>query len=239
MIGIFSKTIDSNFIEAAGYGGLDFVILDMEHGSNNLITIHNHVRAATLANLKSIVRVKSCDENEIGSVLDAGASGVQVPNITSAEMAKKAVAAARFSPVGSRGVCRFVKDAQFGQKDRNLYFKEANEKLLILQVEGKKGVSEIDEIIKVKGYDILFIGPYDLSQSLGIPGQVNDPRIFDLCQSLVEKAANAGLQLGVFVDNFEQTKKYKDAGLTYIAYSVDVSIFREAIHTLVTNIDSL
>jgi 4-hydroxy-2-oxoheptanedioate aldolase len=239
MLGIFSKTTDSNFIEAAGYGGLDFIILDKEHGPSDDVIIQNHVRAAKVANLKSIVRVKSCDAGEIGSALDAGASGIQVPNIASADMARKAVSAARFAPLGTRGVCRFVNDARFGSKDRNLYFQEANQKLVVLQVEGKEGIADIDEILKVKGFDILFIGPYDLSQSLGISGQVNDPRIFELCRGLVGRAKDAGLELGVFVDDFEQARKYKEAGLGYIAYSVDVSIFREAVGTAVSTFNSL
>src|SRR6056297_2134561 len=118
MIGIFSKTTDSNFIEAAGLGGLDFIILDKEHGPLNDEIIHHHVRAATLSNLKSIVRVRECNEAEIGAALDSGASGVQVPNISSAAMAQKAIEAARFAPDGLRGVCRFVRDAEFGNKDK-------------------------------------------------------------------------------------------------------------------------
>lgn len=239
MLGIFSKTLDSNVVEATGVAGVDFIILDMEHGPNDWSTIHNHARAAKVAGIKSIVRVTSCEENAIGSALDAGVDGVQIPNITSAKMAQQAVNAARFSPLGSRGVCRFVKDAHFGQKDRNLYFKEANEKLVVLQVEGKEGVAQIDDILQVKDFDILFIGPYDLSQSLGIPGQIEDPRIFELCQELVERTQEQGLGLGVFVDTMEQAQKYKNLGLSYIAYSVDLSIYREAVSNVVNSFKSL
>jgi 4-hydroxy-2-oxoheptanedioate aldolase len=238
-LGIFSKTSDSNLIEASGYAGFDFVILDMEHGPNDRITIHHHARAAQVGGLKSIVRVKSCDENEIGSALDAGVDGVQVPNISSAEMALKAVRAARFAPLGERGVCRFVKDAQFGKADRKVYFSEANKKLLVLQVEGKEGVAAIDAIMQIPGFDILFIGPYDLSQSLGIPGEIEDPRIFELCESLVSKAQQNGLGLGIFVDDLKQAKKYKDLGFTYIAYSVDLSLYREAASSLVRSFKTL
>ena len=239
MLGIFSKTLDSNVVEATGYAGADFIIFDMEHGPNDWATIQNHARAAKVAGLKSIVRVTGCDENAIGSALDSGVDGVQVPNISSAKMAQDAVNAARFSPMGSRGVCRFVKDAHFGQKERKLYFKEANEKLVILQVEGKEGVAQIDQILQVKGFDILFIGPYDLSQSLGIPGQIEDPRIVDLCKDLVKRTKELGLSLGVFVDTMEQAQKYKVIGLSYIAYSVDLNIYREAVSDIVESFKSL
>lgn len=239
MLGIFSKTLDSNVVEATGFAGADFIILDMEHGPINWSTIQNHARAAKVSGIKSIVRVTGCDDNSIGSALDAGVDGVQVPNITSAQMAQEAVNAARFSPLGSRGVCRFVKDAHFGQKDRNLYFKEANEKLVILQVEGKEGVAQIDEILQVEGFDILFIGPYDLSQSLGIPGQIEDPRIVDLCKDLAQRTQESGIGLGIFVDTIEQAQKYKNLGLSFIAYSVDLSIYREAVNSIVKSIKSL
>lgn len=239
MLGIFSKTTDSNFVEAAGLGGLDFIILDKEHGPVNNEIIHHHVRAATVSNLKSIIRVRECNEAEIGAALDSGASGVQVPNISSVAEAKKAIEAARFAPNGSRGVCRFVRDANFGDKPKQVYFKEANSKMLILQVEGKEGINNIDAIIALKNFDVLFIGPYDLSQSLGIPGEVDHPMIFELCKSLTEKASHANLKLGVFVDNFSQAEKYKKVGFEYIAYAVDVSIFRESISNLVSTFDSI
>jgi 4-hydroxy-2-oxoheptanedioate aldolase len=239
MLGIFSKTTDSNFIEAAGLGGLDFIILDKEHGPLNDEIIHHHVRAAALSNLKSIVRVRECNEAEIGAALDSGASGVQVPNILSAAMAKKAIEAARFAPDGLRGVCRFVRDAEFGNREKQVYFKQANSKMLVLQVEGKKGVEAIDEIIALKGFDVLFIGPYDLSQSLGIPGEVDHPAIFDLCKGLVKKVLQANLKLGVFVDNISQAERYRKIGFEYIAYSVDVSIFREGIMDVVSRYKAL
>ena len=239
MIGIFSKTLDSDVVEAACLGGIDFIILDMEHGPNNWSSIHNHTRAAKLIGTKSIVRVTGCNPSSIGLALDSGADGIQVPNIISAKMAREAVSAARFSPLGSRGVCRFVKDAEFGQKNRNTYFKESNDKLLILQVEGKEAITQIDEILKIKGFDILFIGPYDLSQSLGIPGQVEHPQIFTLCQELVEKGKESGIMLGIFVDTFEQAQKYKSLGIEYVAYSVDVNIFREAVNNIVISFNSI
>ena len=239
MIGIFSKTLDSNIVESACLGGIDFIILDMEHGPNNWSSIHNHTRAAKIIGTKSIVRVTDCNPSSIGLALDSGVDGVQVPNIISAKMAREAVSAARFSPLGSRGVCRFVKDAKFGQKKRDIYFKESNEKLLILQVEGKDGIAQIDEILKVKGFDILFIGPYDLAQSLGISGQVEHPQIFALCQKLVERAKKSGKTLGIFVDTFEQSQKYKSLGIEYIAYSVDMNIFREAVNSIVASFNSI
>ena len=177
MLGIFSKTTDSSFIEAIGLSGLDFVIIDQEHGPVQRERLYDHIRAAKAGKIKPIVRVSGNNHNLIGSALDAGALGVQVPNISSAEEAKTAIDAARFYPIGNRGVCRFVSAASYGEKDKAEYFTESNKNLLILQVEGKEGVENLQEILSLKGFDILFIGPYDLSQSLGFPGQISHPKV--------------------------------------------------------------
>ncbi len=225
MIGIFSKTIDSNFIEAAGYSDLDFIIIDQEHGSASLEIIHNHIRAAKLSGIKSIVRVPNNSPNSIGSVLDAGAEGVQVPNISNYEEAYESVKSARFHPDGMRGVCKFVRAADYGLKDKNLYFKEANTATLILQIEGVDGVKALDEILTIDGFDVVFVGPYDLSQSVGFPGMIDHPKVIKLIKEIVQKVKKSNKKLGTFADNIEIAKKLKNMGFNYIAYSVDVNLF--------------
>ena len=232
MKGIFSKTIDSNFIEAIGFGGMDFVIIDQEHGPIHNETLHNHVRAAKIGGMLSIVRVKGVDANAIGAALDSGADGVQVPNISTAEEAHAAVQAAKFYPSGNRGVCRFVRAAEFGGKQKEDYFAGANEKLVILQVEGTEGIDNLDEILKVQEFDILFIGPYDLSQSLGIPGQIDHPKMETLMNDVAEKAQRQGKKLGTFADSISTAQKLLKGGFEYLAYSVDLNIFLEAVKTL-------
>lgn len=226
--GIFSKTTDSAFVEAAGIAGLDFIILDTEHGPVNLETLHHHVRAAKLTRMASIIRVNSVDSHAISSALDTGADGVQVPNISTAQQAQDAVKAARFHPHGSRGVCRFVRAANFGDQHKDDYLATANDKLLILQVEGLEGINNLDEILEVPGFDVLFIGPYDLSQSVGKPGQVNDPEVLRLMQTIADKTKTKGIILGAFSDTLERNASLKSEGFNYIAYSVDVNIYLRA-----------
>ncbi len=232
MLGIFSKTTDSNFVEAAGFAGLDFIILDQEHGPVNLESLHNHVRSAALSGMKSIIRVAANEPHYIGSAFDTGADGVQIPNITSAEDAMQAVQSARFHPLGMRGVCRFVRAAEYGRTDRNRYFSESNKKMLVLQIESRKGIESIDEILKIEPFDVLFIGPYDLSQSLGLPGQIDHPEVVGLIRQIIGKIQNAGKIAGTFADTPETVKKMKELGFFYLAYSVDISLFAEKIKSL-------
>jgi len=227
--GIFSKTTDSAFVEAAGIAGMDFIILDTEHGPAGLETLHNHVRAARLTPMASVIRVKGIDANGIGSALDTGADGVQVPNISTAQQAGAAVDAARFYPHGSRGVCRFVRAADFGDMGREKYFAAANEKLLVLQVEGREGVENLDAILEVQGFDILFVGPYDLSQSVGVPGDVESPEVLALMRDIAAKAREKGVLLGAFSDTLKRNNTLQEEGFAYIAYSVDINIYSEAL----------
>jgi 4-hydroxy-2-oxoheptanedioate aldolase len=231
--GIFSKTTDSSIVEAAGYSGLDFIIIDMEHGPVSLEIAHNHARASLVNNMLPIIRVKDVDAHSIGSALDAGALGVQVPNISNASQAREAVNAARFYPDGMRGVCRYVKAANFGSLDKQLYFEQANQSLLILQVEGVEGIKNLDEILSVKGFDILFIGPYDLSQSIGKPGQVNSPEVLALMQKIAKKSLKKNIILGAFSDSLNRNRSLKNEGFNYIAHSVDINIYLEACQKIV------
>ena len=202
----------------------------MEHGLSTTETINNHIRASLLTGMAPIVRVKGVDSHAIGSALDMGAIGVQVPNISTAEEAQKAVQSARFHPDGMRGVCRFVRAASYGGTNKEDYFREANQAILILQIEGKKGVENLDEILAVKGYDIIFIGPYDLSQSIGLPGQIDSPEVTSLICEISEKVSKKCAGLGTFSDCIQRGRSTLKLGsFNYIAYSVDISIFRDAV----------
>lgn len=120
--GPFMKTSDAMFVEIAGIAGFDFAILDMEHGPTSLQDQQNNVRASCLRGMLPIIRVNELSENAIGSALDIGASGIQVPQITCSEEAVRVVNYAKFYPQGMRGVCRFVRAADYSSLPRSSYF---------------------------------------------------------------------------------------------------------------------
>ncbi|MFR5876143.1 MAG: HpcH/HpaI aldolase family protein [Eubacterium sp.] len=226
--GPFMKTGDPMFVEAVGLAGFDFVILDTEHGPVDIESQQNNVRAAEARNTVPIIRLKDKAENTIGRALDIGAYGIQVPQISSAEEAREVIKFAKFYPYGLRGVCRFVRAADYSAQNRYEYFESSKDIIIILQLEGIDAIKNIDEILAVEGVDILFIGPYDLSQSLGLPGQVNNPIVVNAMKEIVSKAKNADKVIGCFVDTLEDLKMWKSLGLQYLSYSVDVGIFYDA-----------
>jgi 4-hydroxy-2-oxoheptanedioate aldolase len=237
--GPFMKTADTAFVECAGYAGFDFVILDMEHAPTGFADLQNLIRGAGVAGIVPIVRTPDASGTAIGKALDLGAGGIQVPQIQSTEEAEAVVRAARFFPKGERGVCRFVRAARYSSMPRNEYFESANEALIILQVEGARVLDELDDILSVDGLDILFIGPYDLSQSLGVPGQVAHPYVTAAIERITLRAKQAGALTGIFCDTFEAAARWRQAGIQYLSYSVDTGIFTDACTTIVDKLKQI
>ena len=228
VLGPFSKTEDPAMVEAMGYAGFDFLVLDLEHGPNTVLSLQNLVRAAQLSGILPIVRVKEDLPNVIGEVLDIGAGGVQVPKITTADEARAVIQAAKFAPLGMRGVCRYVRAADYSAKDRFEYFKEANEALVILHLEGRKALENAEDIIRVPGIDIIFIGPYDLAQSLGLMGQTDHPAVAGKLREIVKLCAPKGIAVGTFVETPRSAAKWIKLGVRYISYKVDTGIMLDA-----------
>jgi len=238
LFGPFCKTSDPAIIETLGYAGFDFVILDMEHGPNSVETVQHLVRAAEIAGIVPIVRVPSGNLEMISKALDIGAAGVQVPQITGAADVEAAVRAARFAPHGERGVCRYVRAAAYSATDKSEYFRKANDALLVVQLEGKTALRNMDEILSVKGPDVVFIGPYDLSQSLGHTGEVNHPLVVKKMQEIVTACLRRGIAVGNFTETPEQAAFWTRLGLRYMSFSVDVGIMYESGKDLVSRLRS-
>ena len=229
MIGIFCKTNDLAIIMSAALGGADFVIIDREHGNASWDFIRVVSHSMKPYDCKIIVRVESNDSHLIGKALDNGADGVQVPHIETEIDAVKAVSSGKFSPLGNRGVCRFVSAADYGNMERNIFFQGANNTWIVLQIEGQEGIANFGRIAVLDGVDILFIGPYDLSASLGLIGQVRHVLVNRKIEELASIAKSSGKKLGIFVDSEDDMLHYKSLGFEYIAYSVDLNIFGEAV----------
>lgn len=228
-IGPFIKLLDPSIVEIAGLAGFDFVIIDMEHGPHTVPTAQNMVRAAKLRGVTPIIRVTENNPAHILRALDIGAEGVQVPQIGNREDALRTVKASKFYPQGERGVCRYVSAADYTATDRFEYFSGSNDQnLTIVHIEGQEGIRNLPEILQVEGLDIVFLGPYDLSQSCGVPGQVDHPLVAEKMQQAVELATQAGVAVGTFVDNVEAGHKWMKLGVQYISFAVDVGIFFEA-----------
>lgn len=238
--GVFCKTNDPFFIKVLGKSGFDFVILDNEHGPNAVRETFPLVMTSWATGMYPIVRVGKLDDIRIQRILDLGIAGVQIPQIQSKADAESVRRFSKFHPKGRRGMCRYVMAADGGLMEGPDYFRSQNEDVaVIIHIEGQEGIDNLDGIIEVEDIDVIFIGPYDLSQSLGIPGQVKDPRVQSAIAEIVGKCRAKNKHVGIYVDDAEGAKRYKDMGVKYIGISVDVNIFAKACAGMVEQLKAL
>ncbi|MEA3485690.1 MAG: aldolase/citrate lyase family protein [Candidatus Aerophobetes bacterium] len=239
-IGPFMKFTDPAAVEIGGFAGFDFVIIDTEHGPISIETAQNLIRAAEIAGITPIIRVKENSSSSVLRALDIGAQGVEIPQISTREDALRAVEAAKFFPEGERGVCRFVRAAGYSSLEQYEYFESSNkEVMVIVHIEGVEGVKNLKDILTVKGLDVIFLGPYDLSSSCGLTGQVNHPLVIKKMEEAVKLSREANIAVGTFVDDIEAAKRWINAGVRYISFSVDVGIFYESCCRIVKNLRDL
>jgi 4-hydroxy-2-oxoheptanedioate aldolase len=237
VIGPFMKLDSPTVVELAGLAGFDFVIIDMEHGPLNLLVAENMIRAAHLRNMIAIIRVGENNPLMISRALDIGADGVQIPQISNALDAVRAVQASKFYPEGERGVCRYVRAAEYTHLPKAKYFVQANhDTSVIIHIEGQEGFKNLDEILQVDGIDILFIGPYDLSQSLGVPGDVENPKVVAEVTRIINKASEFGKIIGIFTEDVSSARNYISRGIQYISYSVDVGMILNQFQSIASEI---
>ncbi len=228
VFGPFVNLCHPAVMEVAGLAGFDFAIIDTEHGEISSDRAVDMIRAAKLSGISPIVRVYGNQPELIAKALDIGAEGVQIPQISTKAAAEAAVKAAKFSPQGERGCNAYVRAAQYSHRNKLTYFADANkETTVIIQVEGMEGVNNIADILTVEGMDVLFIGPYDLSASLGIPGQVEHPLLIAEVEKTMAMARKAGVAIGFFVDDVASAVKWKKRGVQYISFASDVGLIHE------------
>jgi 4-hydroxy-2-oxoheptanedioate aldolase len=235
-IGTF-QIMDSPMIaEISGIAGMDFVIIDQEHGPLTAETSLALCAAAERGGASPIVRVRENSEPEIQRALDIGASGVEIPQIETRADAEDAAAAARFDPIGERGLSRYVRAGDYVGGDD--YTERQNEETtVIVHIEGEEGVENVGEVAEVEGIDVLFLGPYDLSQSLGIPGQVRDPRVEAKMEEVCERVEGTDAIVGTYADTPEMAEQWIRAGAQYVALYVDCAILHDAMGDLVDAVD--
>lgn len=227
LIGPFVRIAKPEIIEMLAMAGYDFGVIDLEHGAGvNMNDVYPLLLAAENRGLKLIARIPGINETYIKWLLDLGIGGLQIPHIKTKEDAEKAVEFAKFHPMGERGLCRFVRAAEFSNISKENYISQANSKsIIILQIEGVEGAKNIDEISSVEGVDVIFVGPYDLSQSMGLTGQIWHPDVAKEITRIIEICKKKNVETGVFTDTPEGIKHWSNLGVKYLNYRIDTELF--------------
>lgn len=207
----------SEILSKAGY---DWLMIDMEHSSLSLSDTQAHLQAMD-KDCFSVVRIPVNEDVWIKRILDLGCSGIMIPMVCTAEEARKAVLSAKYPPVGRRsvGIGR-AHGYGLGFED---YLEKANQEVKILiQIEHIQGVENLEEILQVEGIDALFIGPYDLSASMGLAGQTGHPEVVAAIQKVKAACESQQIPWGIFSTDADSLQKEKAAGGKWLLHSIDI-----------------
>lgn len=230
MLGTFIKLGSPAVIEALGESGLDFFIIDTEHAPYDQIQLENIIRAADCVNLPTIVRVPIPDDINILKALDLGASGVQLPNLETVEEVNHAIKATKYAPKGRRGLSFTQRSAKYGIIDKKEYIGFSNKYLLnVVHIENKYLASNVEKLCMIEDVDVLFIGPMDLSQSFGHPGEPSLPEIQETIRNIICICKKYNKVSGIYVNTFDEVRKYKKLGVKYFALGSDIGFLLKGI----------
>jgi len=215
-----------------GKAGFDFVVIDLGHGSGTEVNVLHQLQALEHTGTKSIIRVEGHARQRSHRVLDLGAHGIMFPRVNTADEAKACVAALRYPPDGVRGVASMNRAAGFGVTFRDYVDSHKDNLLSVVQIETVEAVQNVEEIAAVEGADVLFIGPLDLSTSLGVLGQFDHP---DFCAALDRTAAAArkhGKVTGILMPKPDDYDRFHGLGFRFLASGSDGAMVNNAARSL-------
>lgn len=229
--GLFYKLNSPDVAEMVGNAGFDFIIVDTEHSNFSTYDVANIVRAADSTGMSTVVRTFAATEEDVLHALDSGADGVQIPSITSVETAKNACEAAKYFPEGTRGLSMTQRAAMYGawNKEESYFTYSNRNSLVVAHVENKEMAEKVEQLCAIPQIDVLFVGPGDLSQSMGKPGKLDDPEVVAVIEKVFAAVLKAGKKVGIYCGNPAAVKKYTGMGATYIAYGSDATALSSAL----------
>jgi len=232
---IIPSTITTDIIASAG---LDFIIIDAEHGPISFETAQDMAITCESHEVSPVMRIGTIDEADILKALDIGVHCIQIPNVNTKSDVEKIVNLAKYSPIGKRGFSPFTRAGNYSIENSTTLTKKANENTLVaINIEGKEAIEDIDNILKIKGLDIIFIGLFDLSKALGIPGEVNDLRVLNYLEELTKKINDAGKYAGTITTSKEKITSFLNMGLKYIVHLVDCEMLRDSYSNIKQHFD--
>ena len=225
--GIFSGLAAPMAAEVAAAAGVDFVLLDLEHGAGGEEQVSPTVVATGAYGVPTLVRVETGARIRIGRALDAGAAGIMVPRITSAAEASEAVNHFHYPPIGDRGVASYNRAAVWGMDPSAL--EPRTKATAIIQIETLGALDQVEEIAALDGVDVLFVGPLDLSFALGTPRDFNTTEFSRALEAVVTAAARHGKTAGILCADVAAAKRFAAMGFRFLAHSSDSVLLARAV----------
>ena len=228
-IGTFAKIPDASVVELFSFCGFDYFIVDNEHSQMSKESMLSLLRAADISGIVPIVRVRENSRAQMLQALDAGALGVMVPETSTTEEVRHVVDSALYAPEGSRGYTASSRAAGYGSMDAAEYARKANENVMtIVYCETVQGIENLDAMLAVPNLDVMWMGPMDLSQALGVTGQPKHPKVVAAMDDIIARCKKAGVAVGTIAGDAETTKDLLRRGVQLIGLSSDQAMIVNA-----------
>ncbi len=231
-LGIIISVMHQKSIMDISDSGFDWVLYDTEHGPWGIQTVNDMIQTTSGSKASPVIRVVWNDMNAIKRALDTGTYGVIVPWVSSREMSENAVLYSRYPPEGMRGVAP-NRPAQAWGIPPGEYLKVANDEMFIaVQIEREEAIEKVEEIVSVEGVDATWLGPADLSASMGLRGQFFHPKVLKAMERMVEACIDAGVAPGIYAGNgvekygIEYINKLIEEGFLFINVGIDLDLLR-------------
>ena len=233
-IGLWLSSTSSYMAEIAATSGYDWLLIDGEHAPNTIQDLYHQLQAIAPYASQPVIRPVEGNRSLIKQVLDIGARTLLIPMVDTAEQAREIVSATRYPPVGTRGVGAGVaRAARWGRVEN--YMAQANDELcLLIQVESKTALDNLDAILEVEGIDGVFIGPADLSAAMGHVGNPGHPDVQAAIADAIARIRKAGKAAGILTPNEALARKYLELGCSFVAVGLDTGLLVQASSALAT-----
>lgn len=228
-LGSFTFLADPAAVEVLGYAGMDFTIIDMEHTERDMSGALALIRGAQAAGVTPFVRLPELSDKQVLRATEAGAHGIVVPSVASAAQARALASACRYPPAGVRGTCRFARAASFGAvaADWQRHIERVNtEVMAVALVEDEVGVAQLEQIVAET--DLVLVGRGDLSSELGVPGQVDHPRVMAVVERYERAARAHDRPLGTMCYSADDAARWIARGYRFLIYAADVNVLFKA-----------
>jgi 2-dehydro-3-deoxyglucarate aldolase/4-hydroxy-2-oxoheptanedioate aldolase len=213
--------------EVCALSGFDWLLVDLEHGAGGEEALVGQILAGAAHGVPVIVRVESAERIRVGHVLDLGVAGVMFPRLNTPDEVREALRHLWYPPEGDRGVAGYNRARQFGGDGRDTT--EVNDSILsVVQIESVSALENVREIAAIPGVDVLFVGPSDLSTSMGIPGQFDAPELLAAFDAVIAAAREQKISVAILAGDLSRVEPLSARGFDFIAVGSDSSLLRGA-----------
>jgi len=238
VLGVWSIIPSPVVVEIFALGGIDFAILDMEHGIFDVAALDSCVRACEAAGAVPLVRIPGLNPSAAQWALDLGAHGIVVPQVSNVSDVENVVKMAKYAPIGNRGYNPFTRAANYANPPDNRSGKLNNDfSLTCVIIENESAVADLGRICATPGLDVIYMGIYDLAVALGCNGDTRHPHVVEVVELAIRQIRTAGKAAGMMVRSQQDIANALTLGSNFLVYSVDTFLIREAVTRAVVSFD--